>query len=387
MYTKGDAVLLPIAWQMQKYINTPWDEKGPYDIDDKSVPPQHHSGRNVLAHSFWSAVQIYQWYLERSPFIDLDIDAREAMVAAFLHDISKASHCEQTCIGDKCWLDPYSPNLNHSAHPRVSGDILLGLPDEFYQEMNLDKRVIALTAYMHWELGKIHRSFLSKSSIENYLNLFEQYSFRCGMAPTIQNLKKCILVSLADIRGSYPPDSCRAEQDCSRLVKHLTEERVPILSVLASSLGTPLNVDAFYPCTKPWTKYNMKEKSILLRKQLLTSAHVRGYSMYNTTIEKKTHMSEKMSFWDSKSPPQSPPSPLFPELLLVRPQDSDFKLPETIPESIQDLEEARVDEPLPDLTVEEVLQEIQRMNRQRPGHAEFPDFVMEAFRRAQAYRR
>jgi hypothetical protein len=329
-YLQSQSFILPLADRMSRYINHPYvkDEKTgqrrPLRPDEPMIP-QWHAGRHVLAHSIWTAAQIYEWHLERSPFIDLDIDLREAILAGFLHDIAKVSHCAQTSLHGKHWLDPYSPaayggkGAHH--HSVVSGDILLGLTpffwscppkfsskiddqlaeleewkrghpqvlgEDLFRNLNVDRKIMALTGYMHWELGVINLNYHPKEkriqALNDYLNKFEYYSRRCGMAPTLQNVKKCLLISLADIRGSFPIARCRDEKDCSPMRTKLIEDTVPILAGIALIFDRPIDTNAYYSSKRGWFRERMNERALSLREEVLAYALLRGYSRYHQQL-------------------------------------------------------------------------------------------------------
>ncbi len=185
---------------------------------DKGVVCQSHGG-NLYEHSEWSTLQVIQWFEEDNKLTE-SLDIGTAKVCAYFHDIGK---------GGDCIKNMYDPSKyrgkGEQQHPLDSGDMILGkkeynfcngnkininkLIKDLYP--NIDTKVVALTAYMHWEFGKLNipgvdpneqnEEKLNNLSIKinDYLNLFRHFCDVCGLTPNDYLLKMCILIACADI--------------------------------------------------------------------------------------------------------------------------------------------------------------------------------------------
>ena len=197
----------------------------------QNVLCQAHAG-NLLEHSQWAALQILKWNNDKNSLVK-NLDLNTLVISAFFHDIGKSGDCIKTCSPEtkECWFDMYaSDKYNREgdpAHPKYSGNLLLGktlfftdcscmlekcginIKDLIQQEFpNVDIRVVALTAYMHWEFGKINMPFDWETGIENpmvcrlnaYIKKYVEYCKLCDLNPKNSTyLKMCIAVSCADI--------------------------------------------------------------------------------------------------------------------------------------------------------------------------------------------
>jgi hypothetical protein len=258
-----------------------------------------HASKTVFGHSIWTAMHLHDWiYEEKNPlFTDPSLDSRELIYAGFFHDIAKISSCVLTCNQQSCFRDIYSPLNNdmkpHSYHPVVSGHILLGkvplwltcpsawewrsragrsphaqwmwlkewknenrdkewyLTDAFFRALGLNRQVLALIAYMHWDIGTLNRQLTQVTGMDfrpyrHYLNKFIKISKRIGIAPSLVNLKKCILVAFADIKGGSMPKSI-----C------LFNKRTHPLFHLACTFFPACAFEINYIRHNPWTFYRM----------------------------------------------------------------------------------------------------------------------------------
>jgi hypothetical protein len=276
---------------LKSYIATPWDpnknkliqpEKY-YDIlkskgynlnevcskqiksDDKGIVCQSHGG-NLYEHSRWSALQVIQWIEDKDEITDglKNVnDIGTAIVCAYFHDIGK---------GGDCITDMYSPNKYHGhgehTHPKYSGCMILGKTDgicEGKNEYNICKndkkesininnlikklypnvniKVVALTAFMHWEFGKLNipNGELDKK-IEIYLNEFKDYCKICDLTPNVYLLKMCILIACADISAG------------SNKRLHLKNQEIPKQNYISKD---------------PWEAFKMNERYLFYRKKVL----------------------------------------------------------------------------------------------------------------------
>jgi len=203
------------------------DPEKPY----QDILCQSHAG-NLLEHSQWAALQIMKWNHEGNSLTE-GMDITTLVVSAFFHDIGKAGDCITTCSAEthECWHDMYAVDKydkqGDPVHPSYCGDLILGkkmfytdckcmgdecginiktmIEDEF---PSIDIRVVALTAYMHWEFGKLNMPVDWSTGLENpmicrlntYMKEYVKWCKVCGLEPTnITYLKLCIAVSCADI--------------------------------------------------------------------------------------------------------------------------------------------------------------------------------------------
>lgn len=327
--TPPDITLISIAESMMKYINSPWNSTThrfyPIDTHPKSMSKQSHGGYTVYTHSFWTASQILYWSTTGSDYIDLDINVKDAITYAFLHDIAKASHCGWRCVDSKCWYDTYSDyaydGKGNNIHPEYCGDILIGkrpfllecsdidqtltkeaaidilskvpgiyLTDDFFKQLDIDRKLAALTAYMHWEFGRLNGELnsisdldvVSKAQMEEkyyskYLNMFEDYCKSVSLVPSVKSLKMCILVSLGDIHGADIPSSCK-DPECKNLCNIVSEQgKGTVLDALCKVFGTE-QLAEYYPSVNIWNKYNVGKTAGNIRAGLIYLAIKRGYS-------------------------------------------------------------------------------------------------------------
>ena len=130
---------------------------------------QSHGG-DLFAHSQWSALQIINWFENNNEIIK-NLDLPTTVVCAFFHDIGKAYDCKYNMY-DTTKYD----GKGDITHPEYCGDVILGkiklrkctIDSNIYDECinvndllknnfkDIDLKLIALTAYMHWEFGKLN---------------------------------------------------------------------------------------------------------------------------------------------------------------------------------------------------------------------------------------
>ena len=178
---------------------------------------QFHGG-DLFAHSQWTALQVLRWNQENLIYILVNLynnyneskvvdqhnkllDINLLAIAGFFHDIGKGGDCFYNIYSSKKYNGKGS-----NTHPKWCGDIILGIKK--YKICNGDKIsifnikkllekhfefskyeifLIAISSYMHWELGRLnlHLSrFLDKSNnsnsvinneIDKYLIKFYKY--------------------------------------------------------------------------------------------------------------------------------------------------------------------------------------------------------------------
>ena len=302
---------------LERFINTPYQKIGdiwePISPQGSEFPLQHHASKDVYIHSSWATLQMLNWY-RVGLYSDYEIDIRESMYCALLHDISKASYCAFTCIDYECWYDSYS-KLNYegasdNVHPDLSGEILMGKkpmiincptiipknltlkkqrewldkwvrenPDHhfyfnetFFRELNISQKVVALTAYMHWEFGRLNMAYNNGTlpqAVENYLDKFEKFCRKVCYKPTIQNVKKCLFVALADIYGSSTPEKVVC-----------TNKENKFFPGLSNILCQEESLKITFPAEPAWEKFKLNESAVIIYNNVIVRAMLRGYSRY-----------------------------------------------------------------------------------------------------------
>lgn len=218
---------------MTKYIQQFPENQGQLSCSDnkaneyQDILCQSHAG-NLYQHVQWSALQVIKWHMEDNEIMDsfrgID-DLNTCIVATFFHDVGKAGDCIYSCNERECWYDMYNADKYNKQgdwdHPNRCGDVILGLQPFFKtcdgttgtSELkipnllhncfpNVNQRVVALAAYMHWEFGKLNIPDSKKKlhdKIKTYLETFKISCKRCQISPSVELLKLCILVACADI--------------------------------------------------------------------------------------------------------------------------------------------------------------------------------------------
>lgn len=175
---------------------------------------QSHGG-DLFAHSQWSALQIIKWFDEKNINIIGGLDLNETVLCAFFHDIGKGYDCIFGMYDDK----KYDKKGDH-VHPEYCGDVILGKIDlqkcdgkggkinirNFIEKnfKNHNVNHIALTAYMHWEFGKLNNGPKKDLifRVFGYLNTFFQTCLKLGIEHSEKLLKLCIAIGCADITAS-----------------------------------------------------------------------------------------------------------------------------------------------------------------------------------------
>ena len=250
---------------LKLYLHKPWDGKSFFEIDkyeqdihtlllnkkfktkedlEKQVcfnNPislcQSHGG-NIFEHSQWSALHIYIWFNEKM-YLTQELEKYKdlLLVAAFFHDIGKAGDCIFNVYDELKYN-----SKGESEHMFYSSELIMGrlkfiLDCQTYHKKELDIKeliknifkfnddyikIIALTAYMHWEFGKLNipgnelimkysnyvdkfilgfnlyfsdklsKPFKSIKEINTHLKLNQSIDI-------IELLKCCIIISCADI--------------------------------------------------------------------------------------------------------------------------------------------------------------------------------------------
>lgn len=268
-----------------------------------------HGSQHVLGHSLWSALYMENFFLLNSRFVQ-GLDEQEAVLCGFFHDIAKATNCGLTCRENKCWLDVYNPLNYHakgdSVHPQVGGDVVLGkerfwsecpvddvkvrifadleqwkkthggasllLPHEYFAWTGVDFRVVALTTYMHWEVGNINAALARdpfdkekhEQAYDKYIALFSGKCSQSGLTPSLYLLRLCMVVAFADILAAS--------------LEELTQESKNPLSA-ANQLGIKINglkkfpffqlllqkvpiseVRSYYTSSNPWRNFKMDQR-------------------------------------------------------------------------------------------------------------------------------
>lgn len=197
-------------------------EQGSKLANYKMLLCQAHAG-NLFDHSQWAALQILQWNTAGVDIME-GVDFLTAYVSAFFHDIGKGGDCieNEKIVNGKLvrWRDMYSPDKyakqGEQLHPEFSGDMILGLRPFYFNCSSYDKinfriiiktlfpdidiQAVALSAYMHWEFGKLNIGSASlEEKMNQYYKTFVFYCEKCKLEPSLALLKLCIAVSCADI--------------------------------------------------------------------------------------------------------------------------------------------------------------------------------------------
>ena len=237
---------------------------------------QTHGG-DLFAHSQWSALQIIKWFDENNSLIE-DLDINETVLCAFFHDIGKG----YDCIFNMYDSNKYDKKGDH-VHPNYCGNVILGKIDvqkcdgtgekinikDFFNKYYsaYDITHIALTAYMHWEFGKLNigpdTELLFR--VFGYLHTFFQTCLKLKIDHTEKLLKLCIAIGCADITASTN----------SRFKDHNFGDKITIAKQRYASFN-------------PWEFYGMEQKYINYRHHILF--HYK--STINTNIAVLTALSK-----------------------------------------------------------------------------------------------
>ena len=223
-------------------------------------------GGDLLEHSQWTALYILLWFKDKN-IITEGLDELTCVLSAFFHDIGKASDC----VYDMYSNEKYE-GKGEQVHPEHSGDIIMGTRElkncEKNISINLIKLIsnfpnvnivdIALSAYMHWEFGRInipldkHIVFYTEEEkleykYSRYFSTFMDYVNKLNISPIKSNLlyllKLCIIVSCADIAAG---SNVRLKLDFSNIVRPQK-----------------------YPSNDPWVRFNMQNNYISYREGLI----------------------------------------------------------------------------------------------------------------------
>jgi hypothetical protein len=202
-------------------------------------------------------LQILKWFDEDSEITD-GLDIIQLLWAAFLHDVGKGSQCGFTKVNDVGVIDTYSmlsyDGLGDSVHPQVSANIILGttpiykhcltvsltkellkldlddrrvafeiwklqtpkifLTQDFFFKYGIDRQMSAVTARLHWDLGNVNNK---KMSIQEYLQKFRTVCHSYSLKPTLEILKSCLAISIADVIAGQSPCDDKCGQLCHEL--------------------------------------------------------------------------------------------------------------------------------------------------------------------------
>jgi len=188
------------------------DWKG--NLSVKSLKMQPHGG-NLYHHSVWTMLHIVLWNDPKHEFNFLmnNVNYELAKLCAYLHDLGKGGDNNHN-IYDKTKFNEYNCNVND--HTIKSGDFILNKEYLMMNDKKLDVKKlitsickecdikqIALTAYMHWEFGRLNMESKKYPTLWNKLNLYyellKKWCKKCNLKPSLELLKLCIVVSCADI--------------------------------------------------------------------------------------------------------------------------------------------------------------------------------------------
>jgi hypothetical protein len=180
----------------------------------------------------------------------------------------------------------YSPKKysgkGEQMHPNYSGYMILGKKKYFFCDSTevrindfirskfpkVDIRIVALTAFMHWEFGKLNipgvdpgesdpeKLKMLNEKIKIYLQTFKKYCEICDLRPSEQYLKYCILIACADIAAGT---NIRLKDD--KNLKNVPEQN--------------------YISKDPWTAFKMDQRYLFYRKLVLEAFN--GKSSFGKT--------------------------------------------------------------------------------------------------------
>lgn len=286
------------------------------DTPDIMKQKTSHGSQHVLGHSIWSALYMENFFYQNSRFSH-GLNSQVATLCGFFHDIAKATNCGLTCReNNTCWLDVYSELNYHgkgdAVHPEVGGDVVLGkerfwskcpkslkvqtieeldkwkktnaqasllIPHEYFEWAGVNFRIVALTTYMHWEIGKINYvlgaspSDLAKQNeaYDRYLALFVGKCQQSKLKPSIELLRLCILVAFADILAASLQDlpSANINDELYKKVNDL--KKIPFFKNLLKKVKIA-DLRSYYTSTNPWRTFKMDKNSEVIYDQLLKFA-------------------------------------------------------------------------------------------------------------------
>jgi len=231
---------------MKKYKSTPWCEcsAGKWKTCSKCKPPkftikeqgyQNHGG-DLFEHSQWCALYLKMWGSKKMKDRELlhkliqDIIKTKSLdkicnsdkrlllleICGFFHDIGKG--------GDKIYdiyrKNKYGKNREDDYHPVVCGDIILKPGKKYDSELKkvlkkilsefkdpvLTRKILALCAFTHWELGKLNMpvdkgGITAKQYIKLVCDKIKKLKIK-GIDKVIL-IKLCMVCSCADIAAAY----------------------------------------------------------------------------------------------------------------------------------------------------------------------------------------
>jgi hypothetical protein len=251
----GDIIsnIFRVYKNLEKYIATPWNSttKKLYELDEynkekeenkincKDTPSnvlcQFHEG-NLIEHSQWSAIYIIKFFDNNDDIIKW-IQPNEKIfylnfliICAFFHDIGK---------GLDCILNLYDrdkfPDGNDALHTIYSGDTILNkkqfkdcdnndfininqiirfLITKVIEKTGSSKdieeliKIIALTAYLHWDFGKINIGLEEDLDIRvtKYVNDFMSQCQILGLEIKEEYIRMCMIINCVDTLASSKPE-------------------------------------------------------------------------------------------------------------------------------------------------------------------------------------
>lgn len=310
-------LLKKIIKAMKMHRNTPYkpDPDSGWKYGGVPVPrdrttPMSHSGRSVFTHSIWTVFAILNWFKQKCGIVE-GIDLKETLWAAFLHDISKGTHCAQTCMRRTCFIDAYGQGpydgQDDSKHPKYSGDIIAGrypmllqcpksndknantcscavgescqtckrdhysdwmqstektyLPASFFTHLQLNQAHLAVIGAMHWELGNVN---MGKITPEQYVQKFLQACRTYGAQPSVRLLKELIAVSFADVRAGDVVTKKYGTRAWCAVLGNID----PLLRQVCKSTGE-VDLLPYYKGRNAFKTYYNKESIVRIRKSIL----------------------------------------------------------------------------------------------------------------------
>ena len=119
-----------------------------------------------------------------------------------------------------------------------------------------DLNTLALTAFMHWEFGRlnIEKREWGQITNEEYVTTFKAECAKCNLAPTTKLLQMCIIVSCADISAGTNI--------------RLKEQRKVLVNAFGGAKGFQIGEEA-YLSKNMWVLKEMDQNYERLRKALI----------------------------------------------------------------------------------------------------------------------